>query len=311
MIANYKANFLKLLRDVMIEPEDSVVAVITGSGWLSSRLTVLTTSEEAVILYNEACLIPQTETRAEVLHCSNVKIDGPILFPGVQTAVFLNAFEGAPEAPRVLKVPHIQSKAAMECRLYDEVSQEANKYALVPVQLLQLMGAHRKGCSPTRSLNWGILMPAYFCTLSQVALCGPISVELAQHVFARINQALDFLQSKGWVHGDVKPSNIFIAYDGSAWLGDYGSSCKIAEWAQFTGGTLMFQINEIDISHPSFDKAGLCLSLIACLLPASLGNSLHISGNRVADVLLKIEAVRERNIALGDKLATLLEQISR
>ena len=75
MIASYKANFLKLLKDAMIEPEESVVAVITGSGWLSSRLTVLTTIEEAVVLYNEACLIPQTETRAEVLHCSNVKID--------------------------------------------------------------------------------------------------------------------------------------------------------------------------------------------------------------------------------------------
>ena len=75
----------------------------------------------------------------------------------------------------------------------------------------------------------------------------------------------------------------------------------------------MFQIDEFDVSHPLFDKAGLCLSLIACLLPASLGQSLHSSGSRVADVLLKIEAVRERNrnTTLGDLLASLLEEISR
>lgn len=311
VITNYKANFLKLLRDAMIEPQERVVALITGNGWLSSRMTVLTTSEEAVRLYNDASSFPQTETRSEVLKDSNIKIGCPIFSPGVHATVFLSAFEGVPEIPRVLKVPHDQAQAATECRLYEELGQDANRYALVPVRpLKRKVRTHMNESGPVKSFNWGILMPTYACTLSEVVSFGPISIELAQHVFTRINQALEFLQSKGWIHGDVKPSNIFIAHDGVAWLGDYGSSCTVAECAQFTGGTPMFQIHEIDVSHPLFDKAGLCLSLIAGLVLARPGYSLNQSGNKLADVQLKIEAVRQRSSILGDQLASLLVDTS-
>lgn len=294
----------------MIEPEDSIMTVITRSGWLCSRLMVLTTSDEAVALYNEACLIPQTETRAEVLRDSNIKISDPIYFSDTHTSLFLKVFEGSPEIPRVLKIPHNQATVDGECQMYEEIGQDADKekYALVPVRLLKIKRTQKDKLKSTERVNWGILMPMYQCTLNDIAKCGPISIELAQHVFTRINNALAFLRSRGWVHGDLKPSNIFIAYDGSAWLGDYGLSCtKITDWTNFTGGTLMYQIEEYtSVTHPLFDKAGLCLSLIASILPVSQEQALNRSGNKLADALLKIETVRQQNAVLGDALASLL-----
>ena len=51
---------------------------------------------------------------------------------------------------------------------------------------------------------------------------------------------------RGWLHGDVKPSNIFLDYSGDAWLGDFGSSLWLIEIrCSFTGGTPTFQCGDV------------------------------------------------------------------
>ena len=66
-------------------------------------MIVATTHEQALSLYVAANRVPQSQTRTEVLETSNVKIDGNMPTGGVQTAMFLHAFED--DIPKVLKVP--------------------------------------------------------------------------------------------------------------------------------------------------------------------------------------------------------------
>jgi eukaryotic-like serine/threonine-protein kinase len=57
-------------------------------------------------------------------------------------------------------------------------------------------------------------------------------------VLDRIEPSLRFIHAGGWLHGDVKPSNIFIDVEGGLWLGDFGSSVKHGDIrARFGGGT--------------------------------------------------------------------------
>jgi len=278
--------------------------VITSSGWMASRLLVLTTVEEAIDLLRDAQLIPQTETRIICNNRYEIKIDGPIIYPGPQTAIFLRAFEGKYAKLKVLKISNDQNKAEKECRLYFELNHDYGNldcFSLVPVKFLSLNGTYHNHISPEKSIVKGILMPMYSCSLSHIGE-QTFSSEYAIQVFYRICSALEFINSHGWIHGDVKSSNIFIDSDSQAWLGDYGSSCKVIEVNSFTGGTLKYQILEVQIDNPFFDKVGLCLSLLE-----GLGiMKLNVNGNELKSVRSGIESLRENDEKLGSLLNSLL-----
>jgi serine/threonine protein kinase len=106
-------------------------------------------------------------------------------------------------------------------------------------------------------------------------------VRLGQHVqrrlvVARLEPTLRFLHARGWLHGDVKPGNIFLDFAGDSWLGDFGSSTPIAAAAQgeVAGGTPAYQSEEVSAAHEPirFDLVGLAaaaLELLGLLAPAS------------------------------------------
>jgi serine/threonine protein kinase len=75
---------------------------------------------------------------------------------------------------------------------------------------------------------------------------------------------LRFIHNSGWLHGDVKPSNIFLDYLGGTWLGDYGSSVTFAAVDSFTGGTPAFQCEDIRAADNAlrFDLTGLAISVM-------------------------------------------------
>jgi len=241
---------------------------ITKSGWLSSRLNVIKTRDEAVDLYEDASRIPQSTTRAIVKERDEVVIYGDIAVYGSQTAIFLHAFEK--DVPRVLKIPKDQRQAKFECGMFEAIGDEAKEknIALVPVRLTNLHEHHHEHDhdqalhSPEKTLTSGSLMPSYSCTLSDVPT--PISASFASQAFGRLLNAVQFINSKGWMHGDVKPSNIFISSDGHVWLGDYGSSVKYSDLSSFTGGTPMYQCEEVSyLENPcKFDCMGLVLSFL-------------------------------------------------
>jgi hypothetical protein len=291
-----------LLRQADIVPDERVITYITSSGWLSSRLTVVTNVPEAERLYNDAVAIPQSETRAEVLRECNIAIEGQMAVPGATTATFHYAFESG--VPKVVKIPHQEKKAAQECLLYEEIGEEAHsmELALVPVRLLELRGSTRGSLfNNEKRVNKGIIMPPYWCTLSQVPV--PASCQYVKTILPRVLRALEFLHCKNWLHGDVKCSNIFLTVEGEAVLGDYGSSVKFSQLNKFTGGTPKYQVNKITFETPhKFDKAGLCLSLLEVLGAINL-NPLK---NSIAIVRISIEQVASADAELGNLLLLLI-----
>jgi len=257
----------RLLQGSSFEVDDKVLSCCTQNSWLAARLNCVSTEEDALKLYVDAAAIPQTQTRAMAKE-EGVTIDGPMQFAGAQTASFFRAFENTKHV-RVLKVNNVVSKSVSECRLYAALGRNAVEcgVALVPVRLLSLdkSSEHQSTrASPPRKMSpfVGLLMPCYAHSFDD--LPAPIPCNHALEVFRRVIAAIDFIHDHGWLHGDVKPGNIFCDWNGDAWLGDYGSSVPLDALSTFTGGTPKYQC--IDVSHLDrarlFDGVGLVLSLL-------------------------------------------------
>ena len=141
--------------------------------------------------------------------------------------------------------------------MYDELGADARAAGvhLVPVRLITMRGSHRVGADVT-SLNAGILMPAYPVTLALVPRA--LLLSHGAYMLELLQAAVDFLFARGWVHGDVKPSNIFLSgVDGLPWLGDFGSSVRTAEVrAGFQGGTPHFMKKFSDDASIHLAKLG-------------------------------------------------------
>lgn len=244
---------------------------IARSGLLASRVTVVSSVDEALQLYEDASRVPRTETRAAARE-QGVIIDGDMPVPGAQTAQFFHAFKR--NIPHVFKVPANPRKVEQECALWLDVREAAygaTGVFLVPVEHLALRsgsqhivhtGAGHPDITPLRG---GILMPAYAGTVARFP--PPIDSGYALNVIDRMKTTLDFIHGRGWLHGDIKPSNIFLDYNGETWLGDYGTSITVADVANFTGGTPVFQCEEV---HPAdgiarFDLTGLAISVLVLL----------------------------------------------
>ena len=246
--------------------DESFVRRVILSRALQASLSFCTSAADVADFYDMVCAEPQSETRANVLHESGVTIDGDIYVPHRSTALFKWAFDGM--IPSVLKLPQARGAAARECRLYDELGADARAAGvhLVPVRLITMRGSHRVGADVT-SLNAGILMPAYPVTLALVPRA--LLLSHGAYMLELLQAAVDFLFARGWVHGDVKPSNIFLSgVDGLPWLGDFGSSVRTAEVrAGFQGGTPHFQLEGVAADAPdaSFDRAGLVVSFVEAL----------------------------------------------
>jgi serine/threonine protein kinase len=130
---------------------------------------------------------------------------------------------------------------------------------------LELSGEHAVllagGAADVTPLRAGILMPRYACTLSNIP--PPMDASWALRVLSRMTAALHAVHAAGWVHGDVKPSNIFIDFAGEAWLGDYGSSRRMSDVDSYTGGTPAFQCADISVTERArFDR--VCLAVTLC-----------------------------------------------
>ena len=134
---------------------------------------------------------------------------------------------------------------------------------------MPLLGQHavhvERNVHDVTHLRAGIIMPRYACTLSNVPT--PIRPNHALTMFTRMSSTLKFVHDHAWLHGDVKPSNIFIDFLGNAWLGDYGSSICFDDLRNYTGGTPSFQCSDVDVilSPSQFDCIGLVITFLVKL----------------------------------------------
>lgn len=298
-----RERFCSLLAGAGVRADDLVLAIIARSAGLSYRLLVAGTVEEAVALYKAAEATPRTITRVH-LRETGVIVDGDMAVPGAQTALFFHAFKH--EVPHVLKVPAGgASKVESECALFADVAPRAPPDVfLAPVERLEFFHGVQQGerCDVT-PLRAGILMPAYAGTL--LRLPAPMSAAYALKVLARLAPTLRFLHASGWLHGDVKPGNIFLDYSGCAWLGDYGSSVRLAEAARYTGGTPAYQCADIDPAAAPlrFDLAGLAVTLLLQDGALRLEDAGHLGWPMTA---LQAALARVQSAPLREGLAVLL-----
>jgi len=257
--------FIALLERGGVKPDEHVLDTIARSFQLSMLMVSCFTFEQATHVLELAGAVLHSRTKA-IAHSAGVVIDGPMLIDGVQSALFFYAFKDC--VPHVLKVlTRGYHKVKAECQLWQELSGQDSLEGIycVPVTLLELSGSHAVhlagGGSDTTALRAGILMPRYACTLSNIPT--PMDASWALRVLSRVSTSLRAVHAAGWLHGDVKPSNIFIDFAGDAWLGDYGSSCRISDTDSYTGGTPAFQCSDITVKEPArFDRA--CLSVSIC-----------------------------------------------
>ena len=259
----WTANRLRteLLRAALPVDEAFIQRVI-GSRALQNALAFCSSTEDVSTLFALANAEPLSQTRAAVLGDTGVAIDGDIAYPHRTTALFKWAFDGA--VPSVLKLPQGVGAAERECCLYDDVGSAARVAGiqLVPVRLLRMRGTHTVAGDVT-TLRAGVLMPSYPVTLA--AAPAVVVLRHGARFFSRLEACLQLLAERGWVHGDVKPSNIFLAGDSEPWLGDYGSSVTtVAAHAEFRGGTPQYQLEgvPVDARDGAFDRAGLIVSLL-------------------------------------------------
>ena len=91
---------------------------------------------------------------------------------------------------------------------------------------------------------------------------GPLAPSQAVSVVARLSDALAALHEKGFLHGDVKPSNIGFTSEGSPKLLDFGLAHAVDD-AAMVGGTLPYLSPEVLAGRPA-DEAddGWSLSVV-------------------------------------------------
>jgi serine/threonine protein kinase len=55
---------------------------------------------------------------------------------------------------------------------------------------------------------------------------GKLELNVAQHYLAEIINAIEYIHSKGIIHGDIKPENILLNHQNHLMLTDFGTSTK-------------------------------------------------------------------------------------
>ncbi len=71
----------------------------------------------------------------------------------------------------------------------------------------------------------GSISPVYIMSLNK--LSAPLPKNMILKMCQRICSALDFIHNRGWVVGDIKPSNLFIDSNGDVDIGDFGGAVRL------------------------------------------------------------------------------------
>ena len=98
---------------------------------------------------------------------------------------------------------------------------------------------------------------------------GPLAPAQALSVAARLADALATLHEKGFLHGDVKPSNIGFTSEGSPKLLDFGLAHAVDDTAM-VGGTLPYLSPEV-LSRPHGRGSRRCLVAVGGALRNGVG----------------------------------------
>jgi eukaryotic-like serine/threonine-protein kinase len=137
---------------------------------------------------------------------------------------------------------------------------------------------------------------------------GPMDWERILRLLTPIASALDYVHSRGMVHRDVKPSNIFLSEGERAWLIDFGIAKPLAEPALTrTGnvlGTMAYLAPECitESEHgPASDQYGLALVVYQLLtqnLPFAKTSDFEMTKEKTGSPHLRLDGLPAARAAI-------------
>lgn len=99
----------------------------------------------------------------------------------------------------------------------------------------------RRMCRITRIRRWLRLREIHlimeFCEGNTIQERRPRSMDKVVRIFSEVASAMAHMNSKGYLHADIKPNNIVVASDGTIKIIDLGQSCPIGTVKQRIQGT--------------------------------------------------------------------------
>ncbi|KAL9645415.1 hypothetical protein ABK040_002614 [Willaertia magna] len=201
-----------LIKSGINKPNARVLNRIVDVFWF--RLMNITTEKGAIKLYEFVKSLPATTTRAFLEQNYGIKLNG--IFDPQFPNIISGAENGQPVLVKIL-VGSTKEKE-MEVNAIQTLKLERPPQGIAPIKVCQIQ---REG------VNYCLLMPHYPRSLSHMYKL--LSEKELLQGGKIIKEALTFIHNKGFVHMDVKPSNIFVSTEGQWFLGDFGSCVEIGQ----------------------------------------------------------------------------------
>lgn len=146
---------------------------------------------------------------------------------------FYQGYETRSGKPVIIKCP--RRKALYEIGVCEDLKLEENKVpGLVPLAVVRIRVREQTDDSNEEDLRHevrALVMPRFAGTLKTAFQLG---AECVVHHSKSIIMGLNWLHERGYVHMDVKVSNVFVSSDGNWYLGDFGSCVRVNNLIQTT-----------------------------------------------------------------------------
>ncbi|KAG5176848.1 hypothetical protein JKP88DRAFT_227373 [Tribonema minus] len=291
-------HFTQLLQQTHISrPNARVLDLIQRR--FSSRLMTAATPEHALSLYMDAQLLPGTSTSYILIADYSLQLNGP--FSEELPACILTATDRAGR-PCIVKLLGRSESTSIpptgrqtEADVCTQLHLAEANLAGIPVVHATLLEVALQGLEQnmqaTKKHGPGVyralLMPRYACVVSdQPQLTEQAILQGAE----RLVEAIKYIHGKGYVHMDIKASNVFVDADGRWFLGDFG--------ATLPAGDLVFAYTEWFHRDKTLKGRPAQVAFDWYMLAVMLAAELHkkdwqeqlLAGDRVSDSKLRAAA---------------------
>lgn len=126
----------------------------------------------------------------------------------------------------------------------------------------------------------------------------PTQIERVIDIFLKVADGLRAMHEKGYLHTDIKPNNILLAYDGTIRIIDFGQGCKIGVQKERIQGTPDYIAPEqVEREHltPQTDVYNLGATLYWAITGKTFPTILSKAGKKVDGQILAAPAPIEIN----------------
>lgn len=205
----YIASFEKFRNFIVsagrILDEETAIIIKTK---MASRVSVIESEEDAVMLLEDASRLPHATTVARIKTTCDLLVDGEFAQSGRSTLI--RAFSTTTRKPKIIKFTDDAQKEYEVFRRLSLTCEDAVHYHLVPLEQY-IVDEHGKTA---------VVMPMYSCTVDTPP---NLTEDNVWEGLSEIVIGLQALHARDIVHNDIKPGNVLMDADGRWHICDYGS----------------------------------------------------------------------------------------